>query len=129
MSGGNVNVYNILANVIVVAHFLFIIFVVCGGLLVIRWPKIAFLHLPATVWGAVVEFSGWICPLTPLENHFRSLAGNDLYEGDFIVRYLIPIIYPDNLTINIQIFLGILVIVVNVIFYSIAILKYRRAAK
>ena len=76
MSGGNVNVYNILADVIVGAHFLFIIFVVCGGLLVIRWPKIAFLHLPAAVWGAIVELFGWICPLTPFENHFRNLAGN-----------------------------------------------------
>ena len=117
--------YNILADVIVGAHFLFIVFIVCGGLMVIRWPKIAFLHLPAAIWGAVVEIFGWICPLTPLENHFRSLAGNDSYEGDFIVRYLIPIIYPDNLTINIQIFLGIVVIVINVIFYSIAIHQNR----
>ena len=122
------NVYNILADVIVGTHFLFIVFVVCGGLLVIRWPKIAFIHLPAAIWGAAVELFGWICPLTPFENHFRSLAGISSYEGDFIVRYLIPIIYPDNLTINIQIFLGILVIVINVIFYFIAVRKNRRSS-
>jgi drug/metabolite transporter superfamily protein YnfA len=118
-------VYNVLANAIVLAHFLFIAFVVGGGLLVIRWPRIAFVHLPAAVWGAVVEIFGWVCPLTPLQNHFRFLAGDSSYGGDFIARYLIPIIYPENLTTTIQQVLGGLVIAVNIIFYTIAIRKHR----
>jgi len=122
------DVYNILADVIVAVHFLFIAFVVFGGLLVIRWPRIAFVHIPAIIWGTVVEFSGWICPLTPLENHFRNLAGNSSYSGDFIVRYLIPVIYPQNLTVDIQYILGAMVIIINIIFYTIAVRKHRRSA-
>ena len=116
--------YSLLANAIVLTHFLFIAFVIFGGLLVIRWPRIVFLHLPAAVWGAIVEIFGWICPLTPLENHFRDLAGKALYSGDFVARYLLPVIYPENLTTTIQQFLGCLVIIINIIFYTIAIRKH-----
>ena len=119
--------YNIFADAIVAIHFLFIAFVVGGGLLVIRWPKMAFVHLPAAVWGALVEIYSLICPLTPLENHFRDLAGESSYRGDFIVQYLIPVIYPENLSASIQKILGALVIVVNIIFYLIAIRKYRKS--
>ena len=84
--------YNVIANAIVLAHFLFIAFVVCGGLLVIYWPRIVFVHLPTAVWGAVVEIFGWVCPLTTLENYFRLLAGHSSYNGDFIARYLLPVI-------------------------------------
>jgi hypothetical protein len=119
-------VYKLLADFTVGVHFLFIVFVVCGGLLVIRWPYVAFMHIPAAIWGAALELFGWICPLTPLENHFLNLSGENTYTGDFIVRHLIPLIYPENLTINIQHFLGAAVIFVNVIFYTIAIRKYRR---
>lgn len=118
--------YNLFADLMVLAHFLFIFFVICGGLLVIRWPKIAFVHLPAAIWGALVEIFSWICPLTPLENHFRALAGESSYSGDFIVRYLLPVIYPENLTTSIQKILGVAVIVINVIMYVIAIKKNRR---
>jgi hypothetical protein len=118
--------YNVLADAIVITHFLFIVFVVGGGLLVIRRPKIAFVHLPAAVWGAAVELFGWICPLTPLENRFRDLAGETPYSGDFIARYLLPVIYPENLTTSIQYLLGGLVIAVNVIIYVIAIRKHRK---
>ena len=117
--------YNLFADLIVLAHFLFIAFVICGGLLVIRWPKIAFLHLPSAAWGVIVEFSGSICPLTPLENHFRNLAGSNQYSGDFILRYLSPVIYPDNLTTTIQQVFGGAVIIINIIFYTIAIRKHR----
>ncbi|MGP8154022.1 MAG: DUF2784 domain-containing protein, partial [Smithella sp.] len=110
--------YNVFADAIVAAHFLFIAFVICGGLLVIRWPRMAFVHLPAAIWGAAVEIFAWICPLTPLENHFRNLAGGGSYSGDFITRYLLLIIYPENLTINIQYVLGGLVIFINIIFYT-----------
>ena len=118
--------YNVLADVIVVIHFLFILFVVFGGLLVIRWPKLAFVHLPAAVWGVTVEIFGWICPLTPLENRFRDLAGNMSYHGDFILRYLVPVIYPENLTTSIQKIISALVIIVNVIFYTVAIRKHKK---
>jgi hypothetical protein len=121
-------VYNFLANAVVGFHFLFILFVVFGGLLVIRYPKIAFVHIPAAIWGALVEFTGWFCPLTPLENYFRSLAGKSSYSGDFIQRHLIPIMYPENLTPKIQLILGGIVVVVNVIVYVIAIRKYWRSA-
>ena len=117
--------YNVLANAIVLAHLLFIAFVICGGLLVIRWPRLAVVHLPAAVWGAVVEIFGLICPLTPLENHFRLLAGNSSYSGDFIARYLLPIIYPENLTATMQQVFGGFVIIINLIFYTIIIQKLR----
>jgi hypothetical protein len=120
-------VYTVLAEAIVLAHLLFIAFVICGGLLVIRWPRIAFVHLPAAVWGATVELFGWICPLTPLENHFRNLAGSNTYSGDFIFRYLVPVIYPENMTASLQQALGVLVIVINIIFYTIAIRKHRQS--
>jgi len=119
-------VYNLFADAVVLAHFLFIAFVVCGGLLVIYWPRLAVVHLPAAVWGTVVEIFGWVCPLTPLENHFRLLAGNSSYGGNFIARYLIPVIYPENLTNEFQQLLGEIVVVVNVIFYIIAIRKHRK---
>jgi hypothetical protein len=118
--------YNIFANVIVLAHFLFIVFVIFGGLLVIHWPRMAFAHLPAAIWGAAVEFFGWICPLTPLENRLRQLAGGSSYSGDFIARYLLPVIYPENLTATMQQIFGGLVVVINIIFYYIAIRRRNR---
>ena len=117
--------YGILAGVIIVAHFLFIAFVAAGGLLVLRWPSLAWVHLPAVVWGVVVELTGWICPLTPLENYLRRLGGSSSYSGGFIEQYLIPIIYPANLTAATQYILGGLVIVVNLVIYTIIIRKQR----
>jgi hypothetical protein len=117
--------YGILAGVIIVAHFLFIAFVAAGGLLVLRWPRLAWVHLPAVVWGVVVELTGWICPLTPLENYLRRLGGSSSYSGGFIEQYLIPIIYPTNLTAATQYILGGLVIVVNLILYFLVIRKQR----
>ncbi|MEN6330842.1 MAG: DUF2784 domain-containing protein [Smithella sp.] len=113
------------ADVLVVLHFLFILFVVAGGILVLHRPRLAILHLPAVIWGAAVELCGWICPLTPLENYFRRLAGGAGYSGGFIEHYLIPLIYPENLTIGMQYVLGALVIVVNLIFYFIIWRKIR----
>lgn len=117
--------YGILAGVIIVAHFLFIAFVAAGGLLVLRWPRLAWVHLPAVVWGVVVELTGWICPLTPLENYLRRLGGSSSYSGGFIEQYLIPVIYPANLTAATQYVLGGLVIVVNLILYFLVIRKQR----
>jgi hypothetical protein len=121
--------YQLLADAIVVAHFLFIVFVIGGGFLVIFWPRLVWLHLPAAIWGAVIEFTGWICPLTPLENHFRKLGGKVSYTGDFVAQYLLAVIYPENLTADIQYILGGLVIAINVIFYVLAIRRYRYFSK
>ena len=111
--------YRFFADVLVVVHFLFILFVVAGGMLILYRPRMAFLHLPAVIWGAAVELCGWICPLTPLENYFRRIAGDAGYSGGFIEHYLVPLIYPENLTAETQYILGGLVIVVNLIFYFI----------
>lgn len=118
--------YNLLANTVIAVHFLFIVFVVCGGLFVICWPRMAFVHLPAIAWGAAVEIFGWICPLTPLENYLRQLADGGSYSGDFIAQYLLPIIYPENMTATMQQILGGLVITINIIFYALAIRRRSR---
>lgn len=118
--------YRFLADTVLVVHFAFIAFVVGGGLLALKWPRIAWLHIPAAAWGALIEFMGWICPLTPLENHFLKLAGGMPYQGDFVARYLLPIIYPAGLTPTIQIVLGSLVIVLNCIVYAAVVLRMRR---
>lgn len=110
--------YQFLADSVLILHLLFVAFVLGGGLLVLRWPRLAWLHLPAVVWGAVVEMLGWICPLTPLENHFRALAGADVYAGDFIQRYCLPLLYPEGLTPQIQMLLGLLVLVLNGVIYG-----------
>jgi hypothetical protein len=110
--------YSWLANLILCLHAGFVLFVIFGGLLVLRWRWIAWLHLPAATWGAVVEFTGWICPLTPLENWLRAQGGEATYAGDFIVRYLRSILYPDALTPDVQVVLGVLVLVVNLVIYG-----------
>lgn len=109
--------YLILADVVLIIHFLFIVFVVGGGLLVLRWPNLSWFHLPAVAWGAIIEIAGWICPLTPLENRLREMGGAVTYKGDFVAQYLLPIIYPDELTPAVQTMLGIIVIAINTAFY------------
>jgi hypothetical protein len=110
--------YLLLADSVLIAHLAFVVFVLCGGLLVLRWRWIAWLHLPAATWGAVVEFTGWICPLTPLENWLRTQTGEAAYEGDFVLRFLLPMLYPEALTHDVQVVLGVLVLVVNLAIYS-----------
>jgi len=117
-------IYSLLADVIVVLHLLFIIFVVAGGLLVLWRRWVVWLHIPAAVWGALIEFMGWICPLTPLENKFRHLAGQHGYAGSFIEHYLIPLIYPGALTREIQVVLGFAVIIINAAVYFFVIRKW-----
>jgi hypothetical protein len=116
----------ILADFLVLLHLLFVVFVVAGGFLLLRWPKIAWLQLPAAVWGAYIEFSSGICPLTPLENHLRALGGEAGYSVSFVERYLMPILYPANLTVPIQIVLGGLVVVVNLAAYALAYRAWKR---
>jgi hypothetical protein len=103
---------------VVVLHLLFIVFVVAGGFLALRRPWLALLHLPAVAWGAYIEFSGTYCPLTPLENHFSRLAGEEGYATGFIEHYLIPVIYPAGLTACVQTLLGLFVIAVNLTVYA-----------
>ena len=94
------------------------LFVVLGGLLVLRWPRVAYLHIPAAIWGAAIEFLGWICPLTPLEHWLRRRSGGAGYSGGFIEHYILPVLYPSALTREIQLILGFLVIAVNLGIYG-----------
>ncbi|MEZ0237077.1 MAG: DUF2784 domain-containing protein [Methylophilaceae bacterium] len=110
--------YRLLADLTLLAHFAFIIFVLLGGLLVLKWPQVAWLHIPAALWGALTEFFSLPCPLTPLEKHFQRLAGDTPYEGDFIARYLLPWIYPAGLTPTVQIVLGAIVVALNILIYG-----------
>ena len=116
----------LLADLVVLIHALFIVFVVAGGLLAWRWPRIAWLHLPAAAWGAGIELFGGICPLTPLENWLRIAAGEAGYAGGFIGRYLLPVIYPADLGRELQLMLGIGVLVVNAAIYGALLLRHRR---
>jgi len=110
--------YSLLADLVLIVHLAFVLFVLCGGLLVLRWRWIAWLHLPAAIWGAVVEFTGWICPLTPLENWLRVRGDSTGYAGDFLSYYLLALLYPEGLSRPIQLLLGILVIAVNLGVYG-----------
>jgi len=117
-----------MADLIVLLHFAFIAFVVVGGLLALRWPRIAWLHLPAVIWGALVEFTGWICPLTPLENRLRRARGDASYQGDFVAHYILPAIYPNGLTRRDQLVLGGVALAVNVAIYVFVLVRRRRSA-
>lgn len=118
--------YSALADAVLVLHFAFVLFVALGGLLVLRRPRIAWVHLPTAVWGVAIEFGGWICPLTPLENRLRELAGESTYHGDFIARHLMPVIYPEGLTREAQLALGFAALVGNGAIYAL-VARRRRA--
>jgi len=120
--------HRVLADATVAFHLLFIVFVVLGGLVVVRVPRVAWLHLPAVAWVVWLELAGAICPLTPLENAFRQQAGQAGYEGGFIDHYLMPVIYPVGLTPQIQTMLGIAVLVLNATVYAIAWRRWRKRA-
>lgn len=109
--------YPWLADLVLCIHVGFVFFVIFGGLLVLKWRWIAWLHLPAAVWGAVVEFTGWICPLTPLENWLREQGDEASYRSDFIAQYLLPVLYPEDLTRDLQLLLGTGVVVLNAAVY------------
>lgn len=117
------------ADALVVVHLSFILFVLLGGLLLLRWPRLLWLHLPAVTWGIVVECLHLGCPLTPWENQLRRMAGQAGYEGGFIEHYLIPLIYPAGLTAQIQLWLGVIVILVNLAVYAWLIFCRRNRAR
>jgi hypothetical protein len=116
----------ILADAVVVLHVAFVVFVVAGGLLALRWPRVLWAHAPAAVWGALIEFAGWICPLTPLENELRRRGGEAGYEGGFVEHYVLPILYPGALTRTTQVVLGVLVVAINAVVYVVVIRRLRR---
>ncbi len=119
----------IIADIIVLVHLAFIVFVALGGFLVNKWRKIAFLHLPCASWGVLISFGGWICPLTPLEIHFRHLAGQAGYSGGFIDHYIMPLIYPAGLTRGMQIALGVIILAVNLWAYLRLLINLSRRRK
>lgn len=108
----------VLADVVVAVHLLYIAFVVLGALLVARWPWVAWLHVPAALWGMLVELLDLVCPLTPLESRLRERAGLGGYGGDFIDRHLLPLMYPGRLTRGMQIGLGAFVVLLNALLYA-----------
>jgi hypothetical protein len=108
-----------LADAVLLVHLLFIVFAVGGGLLALRWQWMPWLHLPALAWGATVEFTGWICPLTPLENALRHAGGAAGYAESFVERYLLPLIYPGALTRELQCVLGGTLLLINVVVYAL----------
>ncbi len=106
--------YHLLADTLVLAHVAFVLFVVLGGVLALRWPRVVWAHAPAAMWGVVVEWAGWMCPLTPLEDWLRAGAGGENNAAGFVERHLVPVLYPATLTRDVQVALGALVLVVNV---------------
>ncbi len=117
---------SLLADLVLLVHLLFIVFAVGGGALALRWRWMPWLHLPALAWGATVEFTGWICPLTPLENALRRAAGAATYSESFIERYLMPVIYPGDLTRELQWVLGALLLVINGVVYAVVWRRRKR---
>lgn len=116
--------YGFIADMVVLVHAAFVLFVVLGGVAALRWPRLAWLHIPAAVWGIAIEFGGCICPLTDLENLLRSMGGGTGYAGSFIKHYLEPIIYPPGLTRRDQVVFGLTALCINLAVY--ARLWYRR---
>ena len=117
--------YRFLADAIIIIHLIFILFVILGGFLALRNKRWSIVHLPAALWAATIEFKGWMCPLTPLENWFREKGGNSIYQGDFIEHYLLPIIYPADLTRELQIIFGLSVVIINIAVYIWVLKKTR----
>jgi hypothetical protein len=101
------------ATAIALLHLAFILFVLFGGFLVLRWPRLMFLHLPAAAWGVMIEFAGWWCPLTKWENYFLQQAGRAGYDGGFVAHYIMPVIYPAGLTRGHEIAIGLFVLALN----------------
>ncbi len=123
-------IYSLAANVVLLVHFLFIAWAVGGGLLLLTGRhRVAWFHLPAALWAVVITFGGWICPLTPLEWHLRERAGEAGFDGGFIERYLTAWIYPDGLTREVQIMIGIAVLALNVAIYAYWLARIRPRAR
>ncbi len=120
--------YRLLANAVVLFHALFVVFIVLGGLLTWRWRWVAIVHVPCAIWGVLIEYRGWICPLTPLENSLRAKAGQQGYSGGFIEHYVVPAIYPAGLTPRIQLWLGTFVLLINLFAYGVLVRRMLRGS-
>jgi|SRR6185437_13741033 len=118
--------YRLAADGVLAGHLAFVLFVLFGALLAIRWPSILWAHLAAVAWGALVEFTGMICPLTPLEVKLRQLGGAAGYRGDFISHYITATLYPAGLTRTLQIWLGLAVLAVNAVAYGYLLARRQR---
>jgi len=116
----------IAADLVVTGHLGYILFVFLGGLLALRWPRTAWVHIPAAAWGMLVEFGNYYCPLTPLENRLRQAGGEAGYSGGFVEHYLLPVIYPDGLTRELQLALGLAVLLINLAVYGIVVSRWFR---
>jgi hypothetical protein len=119
--------YHLAANGVMLIHFAFIVFAIFGSLLVALWPRLLWAHLPCLAWASWIALTGSLCPLTPLENHFRQLAGAQGYDGGFIEHYIAPAIYPEGLTRELQIVMAGILIGTNAAGYGLLLLRRRRA--
>ncbi len=122
-------VYRVIADIVLVVHFLFILFVIFGGLLAVKWRRGSWVHLPCLAWGTAIVTIGWVCPLTPLENRFRELAGQAGYEASFIEHYILSLVYPAGLTQTIQLILGVALLAFNCLVYAWVFLRHSRKAE
>lgn len=117
--------FSLLADAVVVLHLAFIAFIVAGGLLALRWPRLAWLHLPVAAWGVLVHWMGWICPLTPLENWLRARAGAATYQRGFVEQYLVPVLYPASYGPRLSLALGAAVLAANALAYALVLWRAR----
>ena len=122
-------VYRVFADLIVLVHLAFVLFAVLGGLLVLRWKRCACLHVPAVLWAALIEFAGWMCPLTPLENWLRERGGAIAYRSGFVEHYILPLLYPAVLTRRLQIVLGLFVLGINLGIYGWVLYRVLKARR
>ena len=121
--------HRLAADLVVLLHFVFVLFVILGGLAALRRRWVMWLHLPVVVWGTLIELVGWVCPLTPLENRLRHAGGQAGYSGGFVEEYILPIVYPAGLTREIQFILGGLVVLINVAIYTLVWRRWRRSKR
>jgi hypothetical protein len=119
----------VLADLVLLAHLAFVLFVALGGLLALRWRHVPWVHLPAVAWGVLIEISGGICPLTPLENRLRAAAGEARYEESFIEHYILPVLYPAALTRETQFVLAAFLVSLNLVVYVAVWYRWRRSGR
>jgi hypothetical protein len=118
-------IFRWLADGVALIHTGFVLFVVVGGLFAVRWPRLAWAHVPAAIWGVLIEYAGWTCPLTPLENALRDRAGEAGYAGGFVEHYVLRALYPSGWTTAMGRVLGSIVLVINVVVYTYLVKRWR----
>ncbi len=119
-------IFHVLADLVVAFHGAYVVFVLFGALLALRWPWVLWVHLPNAIWGVLIEYAGWVCPLTPLENYLRARAGEAGYSGDFIEHYILRALYPHGLTPAVRWVLGTFALLVNVTAYALVLRRKSR---